>query len=55
MERLPHGPEWDFDLIERYQKAIAETAAEFNLDTYPNQVEIITSRRERLQQGFHGQ
>ena len=26
---LPHGPEWDFELIERYDAAIAETAAEF--------------------------
>ena len=42
---LPHGPEWEFELIERYQAAIAETAAEFNLDTYPNQIEIISSEQ----------
>jgi stage V sporulation protein R len=45
MEPLPHGPEWDFDLVERYHVAIAETAAEFGLDTYPNQIEIITSEQ----------
>ena len=27
MAPLPHGPEWDFDLIERYHAAITETAA----------------------------
>jgi stage V sporulation protein R len=42
---LPHGPEWEFELIERYQAAIAETAAEFALDTYPNQIEIISSEQ----------
>jgi stage V sporulation protein R len=42
---LPHGPEWEFELIERYQAAIADTAAEFNLDTYPNQIEIISSEQ----------
>jgi stage V sporulation protein R len=45
MEPLPHGPEWSHELIERYQAAIAETAAEFGLDTYPNQIEIITSEQ----------
>jgi stage V sporulation protein R len=45
MEPLPHGPEWDFDLIERYHTAIDETAAEFGLDTYPNQIEVITSEQ----------
>jgi stage V sporulation protein R len=42
---LPHGPEWDFELIERYHAAIAETAAEYRLDTYPNQIEIINSEQ----------
>jgi stage V sporulation protein R len=42
---LPHGPEWDFDLIERYHAAIAETAAEYRLDTYRNQIEIINSEQ----------
>src|SRR5581483_11402560 len=42
---LPHGPEWEFDLIERYHAAIAEAAAEFGLDTFPNQIEIISSEQ----------
>ena len=45
MTTLPHGPDWDFDLIARYDAAIAETAAEYGLDTYPTQVEIITSEQ----------
>jgi stage V sporulation protein R len=39
------GSEWTFELIKRYDEAIAETAAEFGLDTYPNQIEIITSEQ----------
>jgi len=42
---LPHGPEWEFELLEHYDQAIAETAAEFGLDTYRNQVEIISSEQ----------
>ncbi len=42
---LPYGPEWSFELIERYHQAIAAAAAEFGLDTYPNQIEIITSEQ----------
>ena len=45
MSTLSHGPEWDFELIERYERAIAETAAEFKLDIYPNQIEIISSEQ----------
>ena len=45
MEPLPHGPEWTCDLVERYHAVIAETAGEFGLDTYPNQIEIITSEQ----------
>ena len=41
----PHGADWDFELLERYDGAIAEVAAEFGLDTYPNQIEIITSEQ----------
>jgi stage V sporulation protein R len=42
---LPAGPEWDFEALERYQSAIASAAAGFGLDTYPNQIEIITSEQ----------
>jgi stage V sporulation protein R len=45
MNPLSHGADWDFDLIERYDAAIAQVAGEYGLDTYPNQIEIITSEQ----------
>jgi stage V sporulation protein R len=42
---LSVGSDWDFDLIERYEGAIAAAAGEFGLDTYRNQIEIITSEQ----------
>ena len=43
MNPISTGYDWDFDLIERYDAAIAAAAAGYGLDTYPNQIEIITS------------
>ncbi|MFP8967150.1 SpoVR family protein [Pokkaliibacter sp. CJK22405] len=37
--------EWTFDLIQAYDKEIARIAKDFKLDTYPNQIEIITSEQ----------
>jgi stage V sporulation protein R len=45
MSAISHGADWDFELLERYDAAIAEVATEFGLDTYPNQIEIITSEQ----------
>lgn len=45
VEPLPHGPEWEFDLVDRYHAIIADAAAEFELDTYRNQIEIISSEQ----------
>jgi stage V sporulation protein R len=45
MSPISHGADWDFDLLEQYDSAIAGIAAEFGLDTYPNQIEIITSEQ----------
>ena len=42
---LPGGSEWTFDLIERYDREIARVAESYGLDTYPNQIEIITSEQ----------
>jgi stage V sporulation protein R len=42
---LSEGSDWTFELLERYDAAIAETAAEFGLDTYRNQIEVITSEQ----------
>ncbi|WP_292954479.1 MULTISPECIES: SpoVR family protein [unclassified Neptuniibacter] len=39
------GSEWTFDLIAEYDKEIGRIAAEFGLDTYPNQIEVITSEQ----------
>ena len=39
------GADWDFELLERYDTAIAEVAGEYGLETYPNQIEIITSEQ----------
>lgn len=37
--------EWTFDKIREYDAQIARVAKEFRLDTYPNQIEIITSEQ----------
>ena len=37
--------EWTFELIERYELEIGRIAANFKLDTYPNQIEIINSEQ----------
>ncbi len=39
------GSEWTFELIERYDEEIARIAADFKLDTYPNQIEIISAEQ----------
>ena len=44
-EPLPSGSEWRFDLIERYDREIARVAERYGLDTYPNQLEIITAEQ----------
>jgi stage V sporulation protein R len=45
MSPISRGADWDFDLLERYDTAIANVAGEFGLDTYANQIEIITSEQ----------
>jgi len=44
-EPLPSGSEWRFDLIERYDREIARVAERYGLDTYPNQIEIISAEQ----------
>jgi len=36
---LPDGPDWTFDLLERYHVEIKRVADHYRLDTYPNQIE----------------
>jgi stage V sporulation protein R len=45
MSLISAGAEWDFDLIESYERAIGKCAAACGLDTYPNQIEIISSEQ----------
>ncbi|MDP0562979.1 MAG: SpoVR family protein [Candidatus Endonucleobacter sp. (ex Gigantidas childressi)] len=37
--------EWTFDLIKDYDKEISRLAKRFKLDTYPNQIEVISSEQ----------
>jgi spore cortex formation protein SpoVR/YcgB (stage V sporulation) len=37
--------EWSFELVQAYDRAIGSIAEEFGLDTYPNQIEIISSEQ----------
>ena len=39
------GSEWTFELIEAYDREIGQLAAEYGLDTYRNQIEIISSEQ----------
>ena len=50
LERPPSAPlpapsDWSFELIERYHEVIRHTAERFGLDTYPNQLEVITAEQ----------
>jgi spore cortex formation protein SpoVR/YcgB (stage V sporulation) len=44
-EPLPCPSEWSFELIETYNDAIAKVAADYRLDTYPVQLEIISAEQ----------
>jgi stage V sporulation protein R len=44
-EVLSDTSEWTFELIERYNKEIARVAAEYKLDTYPVQIDIISAEQ----------
>lgn len=47
MSRKPisDGSEWTFELLREYDAEIRRIAADFKLDTYPNQIEVITSEQ----------
>jgi spore cortex formation protein SpoVR/YcgB (stage V sporulation) len=42
---LSTGADWTFELLEDYEREIARIAGNFQLDTYPNQIEIISSEQ----------
>lgn len=39
------GSEWTFDLIRTYDREISRLAERYALDTYPNQIEVITAEQ----------
>lgn len=42
---LSTSSEWTFELIQTYDREIARIAKDFGLDTYPNQIEVITAEQ----------
>lgn len=42
---LSTGSEWTFELIQAYDHEIARLAKRFKLDTYPNQIEVISAEQ----------
>ena len=42
---LSTGSEWTYELIQAYEREIARLARDFKLETYPNQIEIITAEQ----------
>lgn len=42
---LPSPSDWTFELIEQYHDVIRQTAERYGLDTYPNQLEVITAEQ----------
>lgn len=42
---LSDGPDWSFELLEQYEAEIDRVAKHYGLDTYPNQIEIITAEQ----------
>ena len=44
-EPISTGSEWTFELIREYNQEIAKIADEFGLDTYPNQIEVISAEQ----------
>ena len=44
-EPLTTSSEWTFDLINEYDRELARIAEGYRLDTYPNQIEVISSEQ----------
>ena len=42
---IAEGSEWTFDNLQRYETEIARVAQSYQLDTYPNQIEIISAEQ----------
>lgn len=44
-KRISDGPDWTFDLLDVYLAEIDRVAKHYGLDTYPHQIEVITSEQ----------
>ncbi len=42
---IAEGSEWTFDNLQRYETEIARVAKSYQLDTYPNQIEVISAEQ----------
>lgn len=42
---LADGPDWTFSLLDEYHQQIKRVAKHYRLDTYPNQIEVITAEQ----------
>lgn len=42
---IPYSADWTFDLLKRFDKEIGKIASEYQLSTYPNQIEVITAEQ----------
>jgi stage V sporulation protein R len=45
MKRLSDDSEWNFELVREYEAEISRAAVSYRLDTYPNQIELISSEQ----------
>ncbi|MCY7296841.1 SpoVR family protein [Alteromonas sp. a30] len=45
VKALSDGPDWTFELLEDYENEIDRVAKLYGLDTYPNQIEVITAEQ----------
>lgn len=45
LQPLPDPSDWTFELLQQYRDVIHTTAQRFGLETYPNQLEIITAEQ----------
>ena len=49
---LSDGPDWTFDLLQEYLTEIERVAAHYKIETYPNQIEVITA--EQMMDAYAG-
>jgi len=42
---IAEGSEWTFEILDAYEREIARVATSYKLDTYPNQIEIISAEQ----------